>query len=279
MKLLKFILCMSIILFAFPAMSEIYKYVDEYGNTHFTDDFSKVPVEQRSTVDASVEYENDTDAEQVTDPEASYDTDDDFTDESVEEVEEFADDSENQDEMVDSSEEADEEQIVALDQDTEDEVDLLATFEEAKPEKDLNAIRNQLEVLKKEIGEQKAANIMKQGIYHRGLEIGRPFKKFAPVDLNGLKDAFLDFIPDGGKMFNPQVRRCDDSGLEIQMRCCPLKAAWQDAGLKESDIARMCDIAAAVDKGTFEGAGFGFAAETWKPGQQGCCRLKIKPGN
>lgn len=151
MKFLKFILCMSIILFALPAMSEIYKYVDEYGNTHFTDDFSKVPVEQRPTVDTSVEYKNDTDKEQVTESEASHATGNDVTDESFEEVEKYADDYENQEEMVDSSEEADEEQIVALDQDTDSEVDLLATFDEAEPEKDLDSIRNQLEVLKKEI--------------------------------------------------------------------------------------------------------------------------------
>ena len=134
------------------------------------------------------------------------------------------------------------------------------------------------QVLLKELGEQKATKIMKQGIYHRGLEIGRPFERFAPADLNGLKDAFFDVIPDGGKMFDPEVKKCDPSGLEIQMRRCPLKEAWQEAGLKESDIERMCDIAAAVDKGTFEGAGFGFTIKTWKPGQQGCCLLKIKPG-
>ncbi len=58
LKFIKFILCLSIILFAFPAVSEIYKYVDENGNIHFTDDFNKVPVEQRSAVDVSVEYEN-----------------------------------------------------------------------------------------------------------------------------------------------------------------------------------------------------------------------------
>jgi hypothetical protein len=132
-------------------MSEIYKYLDEYGNTHFTDDFSKVPIEQRPSVDTSVEYKNDTDREQVTDSEASHAIGNDITDESYEKAEEFVDDSENQDEMVDSSEEADEEQIVALDQDTDNEADLLATFDEAQPEKDLDAIRNQLEVLKKEI--------------------------------------------------------------------------------------------------------------------------------
>ena len=145
MKFIKFILCLSIILFAFPAASEIYKYVDESGNIHFTDDFNKVPVEQRSAVDVSVEYEKDTDAEQVAESEVSDETDaeqawigsvgrndEDFTDESVEEVEEFADDSENQDEVDDSADTADEEQIVALGQDSENEVDLLALLMKLK---------------------------------------------------------------------------------------------------------------------------------------------------
>jgi hypothetical protein len=62
------------------------------------------------------------------------------------------------------------------------------------------------------------------------------------------------------------------------MRSCPLKEAYQEAGLSDQEIARMCDIAAEVDYGTFEGAGFQFSAETWKPGREGCCLLKIKPG-
>ncbi len=132
--------------------------------------------------------------------------------------------------------------------------------------------------LQKEVGEQKAAAIMKRGIYNRGLEIGAQFKKFAPADLEGLKNAFLAFIPDEGKMFDPKVLRCNTEGLEIKMRRCPLKDAWQDAGLNKSELAGMCDIAAIVDKGTFEGAGFSFSAETWTQGRQGCCRLKITPG-
>jgi len=132
--------------------------------------------------------------------------------------------------------------------------------------------------LRQEVGDEKAAEIMKRGIYNRGLEIGKKYAKYGPIDLEGLKNAFLTGSADRGKMFQPEILRCDQDGLDIQMRSCPLKEAYQEAGLSDQEIARMCDIAAEVDYGTFEGAGFHFSAETWKPGQEGCCLLKIRPG-
>ena len=132
--------------------------------------------------------------------------------------------------------------------------------------------------LRQEVGDEKAAEIMKRGIYNRGLEIGKKYAKYGPTDLEGLKNAFLTGSADRGKMFQPEILRCDQDGLDIQMRSCPLKEAYQEAGLSDQEIARMCDIAAEVDYGTFAGAGFQFSAETWKPGQEGCCLLKIKPG-
>jgi hypothetical protein len=116
--------------------------------------------------------------------------------------------------------------------------------------------------LRKEVGEEKAAEIMKRGIYNRGLEIGKKYAKFSPADLEGLKDAFLAGATDQGKMFQPEILRCDAEGLDIQMRNCPLKEAYQEAGLSDKETARMCDIAAEVDYGTFEGAGFRFFAGT-----------------
>ena len=132
--------------------------------------------------------------------------------------------------------------------------------------------------MRKEIGEAKAAEIMKRGIYARGLENGQHFAKYGPADLEGLKDAFLGHIPDGGALFEPELERCDGDGLDIKFHACPLKSAWQEAGLADEDVAKMCEIAARVDNGTFEGAGFSFSADTWQPGGDGCCHLHIRPG-
>ena len=132
--------------------------------------------------------------------------------------------------------------------------------------------------MRKEIGEEKAAEIITRGIYKRGLEIGQQFAAYGPSDMNGLKDAFLGFVPDDGKMFQPELLRCDAEGIDIQFHRCPLKEAWQEAGLSDDEVAKMCKIAARVDNGTFEGAGFKFSADTWRPGGDGCCRLHIRPG-
>ena len=54
--------------------------------------------------------------------------------------------------------------------------------------------------------------------------------------------------------------------------------AWQEAGLSDDEVVLMTHIAGRVDNGTFEGAGFRFHADTWRPGRRGCCHLHIRPG-
>ena len=130
------------------------------------------------------------------------------------------------------------------------------------------------EELKAEVGEEQAEQILKRAVRRRGVEIGQKFARFGPADLAGLKEAFVAAVPDNGEMFDPEVLKCDRDTLEIQLRRCPLK----DAGLSEDQVAKLCGIAAAVDTGTFEGAGFCFSVRTWQPGEPGCCRLKITPG-
>ena len=134
--------------------------------------------------------------------------------------------------------------------------------------------------MRKEIGEEKAKEIMKRAIYRRGLDVGQSLAEYGPNDLEGLKNAFLTKIVPGedGGMFQPKVLHCDDEKLDIQLQKCPLKEAYGDIGLSDEEKATMLEIASHVDYGTFEGAGFKFSAESWKPGREGCCRLQVRKG-
>jgi len=132
--------------------------------------------------------------------------------------------------------------------------------------------------LRGEIGEERAMAVLKRAIRRRGEQVGQRFRPFAPRDLAGLKDAFLNGIPDEGRLFEPQVVQCDDHSLVIHLNACPLKEAWEELGLDDREKAMLCEIAGEIDRGTFEGAGFSFEPDTWQPGRTGCCHLKIGPG-
>lgn len=132
--------------------------------------------------------------------------------------------------------------------------------------------------LREELGDARAEEVLKRAIYERGCDKGPTLAQFAPADFEGLREAFLGGIPDEGRMFGPEVLRCDAEGLDIQFHRCPLKEAWQEAGLADDEVARLCRIAARVDNGLFESAGFSFFAETYQPGGEGCCRLHVRPG-
>ncbi len=132
--------------------------------------------------------------------------------------------------------------------------------------------------LRKEVGPERAEDILSRAIYRRGVERGQQrYAKYAPRDLLGLKDAFLGNLADGGRMFQPEVLASTNEQLDIKFHACPLRDAWQQYGLSPEDVALMCRIASRIDDGTFEGAGFRFWADTWQPGGEGCCCLHIRP--
>jgi len=132
--------------------------------------------------------------------------------------------------------------------------------------------------LRTELGAERAEAIMGRAIERRGRQKGEKYAQYGPDDIAGLKAAFLDGIPDDGGMFQPEILGEDQQRLDIKFHNCPLKNAWLDAGLDEPEVATLCRIAARVDNGTFEAAGFHFEAETWQPGGDGCCRLHISRG-
>lgn len=133
--------------------------------------------------------------------------------------------------------------------------------------------------LRDAVGEEKAAALMKRAITRGGEDLSERFKPYAPGDMEGLKTAFLGFVPDRGAMFQPEVCACsNETGLEIQFHACPLKETYEAMGLSDEEMEKILAIASAIDHGLFTGAGFEFFAETWKPGRDGCCRLHVKPG-
>lgn len=132
------------------------------------------------------------------------------------------------------------------------------------------------EAIKARHGEAEASETLREAIYAQGCAVGQAFRHIAPTDMAGIRDAFLAFLPDH-ELLAPEVRT-DDAGVDIKFHRCPLKEAWQAAGLADDVVAKLCAIAGVVDNGTFESAGFGFTAETWRPGEDGCCHLHIRPG-
>ncbi len=132
--------------------------------------------------------------------------------------------------------------------------------------------------LRSELGAERAEAVLARAIYRRGRQSGAKYADLAPADLAGLQERFLSGVPDEGRMFQPEVLHADDRSLDIQFRGCPLRDAWLEAGLPDEEVATLCRIAARVDNGLFEGAGFSFENETWQPGGDGCCRLHIRPG-
>jgi hypothetical protein len=133
--------------------------------------------------------------------------------------------------------------------------------------------------MRKELGPERAEAILSRAIYRRGAQKGPPkYGQFAPDNLAGVRQAFVGGSADGGRMFEPEVTREDAEGLDVKHHRCPLLEAWQEFGLPDEEVATLCRIAAKVDDGTFEASGFGFSADTWKPGGEGCCCLHIRPG-
>lgn len=127
-----------------------------------------------------------------------------------------------------------------------------------------------------ELGEARTAELMSRALHARGAAAGRRMLAgHAPADFAGLRDAFVDFLPDHGRLFDLDVPQCDAQGLAVDFGACPLQAAWHEAGLPAARVEALCAIAGAVDRGVFEGAGFAVSNDTWRDGRTGCCRLRI----
>jgi len=85
---IKLLICLVIIvLFAFSAPAQIYKFTDDDGNVRYTDDLNQVPMDQRESAITTTEIENESEEEVVAEDELEQE-------EGVEEDEEFEEETE-----------------------------------------------------------------------------------------------------------------------------------------------------------------------------------------
>ena len=135
--------------------------------------------------------------------------------------------------------------------------------------------RAMYQALRARLGEEGASEAMREALRARGCAIGEGFRSYAPGDLAGFARAFTVDPPDSD-LWDAAVDRCGGDALDMTMRRCPLKEAWQASGADDAEVARLCFIASALDEGTFEAAGFDWSIETWTRGVEGCCRLHVR---
>jgi hypothetical protein len=133
--------------------------------------------------------------------------------------------------------------------------------------------------LEAEIGEERATDLMKQAIRRRGVEIGKKYRTPASAgDLDEVARIFCEGSPAQGSLFDPGVEEGPSQGrLVLRMTACPLIDAWESAGYSAEKVDHLCQIAAEVDHGTFEGAGLELVFLERQPEPGGCrCLLELR---
>jgi hypothetical protein len=112
------------------------------------------------------------------------------------------------------------------------------------------------EELVTEIGRESAIALMKRAIYRRGLEVGKQYRPAVEAaDLIEVGNIFCEGSPCQGGLFEPGIETSSKGHIVLRMTACPLVDAWREMGLPAEEIDTLCEIAAAVDEGTFDGAG------------------------
>jgi hypothetical protein len=138
------------------------------------------------------------------------------------------------------------------------------------------------EELSDELGPDRATDLMKRAIHRRGLEVARAYRAAVHAgDLEEVGQIFCDNSPCGGELFEPAVEEEGGERIVLRMAACPLVDAWRTIGLDPEEIDHLCVIAAAVDEGTFEGAGLEleFLDRIGRPGSERCLlELRLPAG-
>lgn len=135
--------------------------------------------------------------------------------------------------------------------------------------------RIMLAELTKELGTERAGAVMARILEQRGREVAAVLFQGIEGDAVAIGRRFLSVSPDGGRMY-PNEATFSDSQCSFRVTRCPLQDAWRESGLTDQEVATLCSLAGAFDKGLFEAAGITFSNETWSRERGGgCCWITL----
>lgn len=138
-----------------------------------------------------------------------------------------------------------------------------------------------LDELEADLGIERATALMKRAIYRRGLELGAEYVAAAEAgDLPRVGEVFVAGSPCQGSLFEPAVESVAEDSIVLRMTACVLVDTWRAAGYPPERVELLCDIASAVDYGTFEGAGLAleFLDRQGCPDSDRCLlQLRLRP--
>ena len=135
-----------------------------------------------------------------------------------------------------------------------------------------------LVTLREAVGDAEAERLLSRAVERHGATAGASI--FAGMTAREPLDVVTRFLtvasPNWGRLFPHEV---EESGGTVTVRVmrCPLKDAWVADGRTEAEVETLCRIAGRADHGVFGESGCEFAAETWRPGREGCCVLSFGP--
>ena len=130
----------------------------------------------------------------------------------------------------------------------------------------LNELKNRARIyvhiyreLSKEVGKEKAAEILKRALYERGREKGLLLAaRLGEPDLHKMAVSFVEGEMDMDAFGHEIVQEHSDYIL-LRLNRCPLVDAWKEAGITSEEQKALCDIAYQIDFGKFEAAGYKLA--------------------
>jgi hypothetical protein len=131
-----------------------------------------------------------------------------------------------------------------------------------------------LDEMRKELGEERASEVFRRALRDHGRKMAELLGP--PRSMAELREWLMAMLPDGGAMHEPEVLRCDEQGLDVKLRRCPLKEGWRMLNMSREEVADMCRHADSFDHGFF-GSVSDYSMDLWSDQPDDSCILHFRP--